>query len=127
MYEAIKTVIQGGGYDLSALLAKIDILWVQGSLTDDQRAELRTKAQEGAAVKNSVDVMKKLLELDTRVTALEAAGGSDTAVEEFQAGKWYYNGARVSWEGATYVCTAPEGVACVWSPADYPAYWTQEE
>lgn len=129
MYEAVKNVIQSGSYDLSALLAKIDILWVQGSLTDDQRTELRVKAQNGAAAQNSVDILDKLRDLDARVTALETAGGGDAPeqeVEEYQPGKWYYNGNKVLWDGKVYVCTAPEGTVCVWSPADYPAYWTAE-
>ena len=32
-------------------------------------------------------------------------------------------GAKVTWQGSHYVCTAPDGVACVWDPGTYPAYW----
>ena len=35
----------------------------------------------------------------------------------------YYAGALVRWKGEVCVCTAPEGVACVWSPEVMPGYW----
>ena len=28
---------------------------------------------------------------------------------------------------ADSIYTAPEGVACVWDPGTYPAYWRKEE
>ena len=40
MYQIIKNVIERGGYDLSAILTKIDTLWVNDSLTNEQRTEL---------------------------------------------------------------------------------------
>lgn len=59
------------------------------------------------------------LTLEERVLALEKT----VTVEPFVAGKWYYRGDKVSFEGATYTCVAPEGAVCVWSPGDYPVYW----
>lgn len=38
MYEIIKSVIQSGRYVLADMLTKIDTLWVQSGLTDDERA-----------------------------------------------------------------------------------------
>lgn len=35
----------------------------------------------------------------------------------------YYKGNKVTFEGAKYICIAPEGVAVVWDPVTYPAYW----
>lgn len=37
----------------------------------------------------------------------------------------YYKGNKVTFEGAKYICIAPEGVAVVWDPATYPAYWQE--
>lgn len=37
----------------------------------------------------------------------------------------YYKGDRVTFEGAKYICIAPEGVAVVWDPVTYPAYWQE--
>ena len=37
----------------------------------------------------------------------------------------YKNGDKVMFNGNVYECIAPEGVACVWSPSEYPAYWEE--
>lgn len=129
MYEIVKNVIEGGSYELSGLLHKIDTLWAQGDLTDDQRDGLKSLARSGASAKEGVDLFAKLQELEARVKALEAGkqeGGAEAAAEDFQEGRWYYNGDKCIWNGETYTCTAPAGVVCVWSPAAYPAYWTKE-
>lgn len=126
MYNIIKNVIDRGGFDLSDLLRKIDTLWTQGDITDEQRDELIASARGGADKHNSVELMAKLEELDRRVAALEKAGPSEEPAEEypdFVVGKWYYTGDTCTFEGKKYTCIAPDGVACVWSPADYPAYW----
>lgn len=60
------------------------------------------------------------LSLEERVAALEKA---IPAPAEYSPGKWYYRGDRVTFNGSVYICIAPEGVACVWSPTEYPAYW----
>lgn len=46
--------------------------------------------------------------------------------DNYVAGKWYRTGDTVSFENKTYVCIAPEGMVCTWSPAEYPAYWNEE-
>jgi len=129
MYEVVKNVIQAGSYDLTAILSKIDTLWVQGRLTDDQRFDLVELARKNANTKNSVDVMRKLEDLDARVRKLEAGNvGSDNAdtPEEYVPGKWYYSGDKVSFHGEVYTCTAPISVVCTWSPDEYPAYWDRK-
>ena len=74
--------------------------------------------------------MKKLEELDKRVKALEEAKEDDTTEEgteedaaEYEVGKWYYAGDKVSFNGKTDKCIAPNGVVCVWTPTEYPTYW----
>ena len=140
MYGVVKNVINSKRYELAEMLKKIDTLWVQGSITDEQRTELVSLAQGNARAENSVDLFRMFVELDKRVTALESAkapaedetvgdeseGGLTEEVityPEFEVGKWYYNGDKISFNGSNYVCIAPEGAVCVWSPADYPAYW----
>lgn len=141
MYDVIKNVIMSKRYELLEILNKIDVLWVQGDLTDDQRLELIALAQKYAQVENSLDLMSKVEELDKRVKAMEAIlfapepeepgegeepGESEEPAiiyPEYEAGKWYYAGDIVTFGDTVYECIAPEGVVCVWSPADYPAYW----
>ena len=125
MYEIIKNVIQSWRYELTDMLTKIDTLWVQSSLTDDERTELIDIAREGAGVSQSVDVLEKLADLDKRVAALERAGADHEPREEYPeyvAGKWYYKDDKITHSGKRYICIAPDGVVCVWSPEEYPAY-----
>lgn len=125
MFEICKNVILGARFNLTDMLRKIDTLWVQGSLSDDEKAELVELAQSKADVGSSIDVLTKLQELDERVSALE--GGSKPAAEypEYVPGKWYYKDNKVTYEGKTYICVAPQGQVCTWSPSEYPVYWEQ--
>lgn len=140
MYSVVKSVIESRNYELSDMLTKIDTLWVQGSITEEERAELIDLARQNAEVQQSIDILVKLEELDKRVRAIEdmLRNGEDTEGEtegeteegteeatypEYVAGTWYHNGKIVTFEGKTYKCIAPEGATCVWSPAEYPAYW----
>lgn len=67
MVNIFKSVIARGGYNLSALLKKIDVYHIEGKLTDSERDEIRayainnadvTKHPEYAAI---VDEVKKQL------------------------------------------------------------------
>ena len=82
-------------------------------------------------MQDGTDMLGMLLEHEQRIRALEAAApvNPDTPddVPEYQPGKWYYAGDKVKWNGKTYVCIAPEGVVCVWSPDEHPAYWKRDE
>ena len=123
-----------GGFDLTDILRKIDSLWMKGSITDGERSELYAMAQTKAKAKDSIDLIAKIAELEERVNALEIKleGVEDVVpeekpaeYEEFEVGKWYYTGNRISYKGKNYVCTAPEGTVCVWNPDDYPSYWEE--
>ena len=132
MFNVVKSVIESRNYELSDMLTKIDTLWVQGSITEEERAELIDLARQNAQVQQSIDILAKLEELDQRVKALEEAksdvpteGGEEVTYDEYVAGKWYYNGDIVMFEGKTYKCIAPAGAVCTWSPSEYPVYWEE--
>jgi len=111
-------------FDLTAMLAKIDYHHIRGNLTDADREELVTLAREKANPFGGVDVLKKLEEIENRLRVLEEGKQESTeTVPEYQAGKWYYAGDRVMFDGKTYCCIAPENAVCTWNPAEYPAYW----
>ncbi len=126
MYEIVKNVLNQGGYNLTDIIKKIDTLWAQSKLSDEEYAELTAMARGGAKTEYSVNVLAKLEEFDKRLFALEKGQASEDITEdvvEYVSGKWYYNGDKCTYDGKTYTCIAPDGVVCVWSPADYPAYW----
>lgn len=128
MYDIIKSVIVSGVYELSDMLKKIDTVWLQGDISDEQRTELMEMARENADAQNSIDLAKKVEELDKRVKALEEKKEPEPSEEEYPeyvVGKWYYNGDKISYKGKNYVCIAPEGVVCTWNPDEYPAYWKE--
>ena len=128
MYQIIKNVIERGGYDLTVILQKIKTLWANGNITDEQYDELLGLARNGAQLKDSIDIIARLNDLESRVRALESNTQTETPTEEypeFVVGKWYYNGDKCSFSGKNYICTAPTGTVCVWSPIDYPAYWKE--
>ena len=39
MYDIIKNVITSGSYELTDILKKIDTIWLQSTLTEEQRTE----------------------------------------------------------------------------------------
>lgn len=130
MYNIIKNVITRGEYDLSSLVSKIDKLWAEDKITDEQRDELLESARAGAKQEHSVDVFAKLAELEARIRTLEEGETDEETptetITEYVVGKWYYRGDKVTFSGNTYICIAPEGAVCTWSPADYPTYWEFE-
>lgn len=134
MYDIIKNVINEGRYDLSSLLIKIDTLWLQSQITDEQKEELVNLARENADIEHSIEVIQKLKELDMkineldkRVLALENGSVEPIPPQEeyppYEIGKWYYKCDKVTFEDKHYECIAPDGVACTWSPSEYPNYW----
>lgn len=128
MKNLFKTVINSGGFELDNMLKKINTFWVQGSINEEEKLELEELAREKATFKNSVDILAKLNDLELRVAALEKSGvqsGDSSTIGEYVEGKWYYKDDKVSFEGKNYICIAPEGTVCVWSPSSYPVYWQE--
>lgn len=124
MYDVIKDVINTRRYVLADMLHKIDTLWAQGDIDDDQRTELIALAQGNADMTQEVSVLAKLEELEKRVKALESGStGPGEAYPAYVVGKWYYSGDKITFEGGKYKCIAPDGAVCTWSPTEFPTYW----
>ena len=138
MYDTIKDVINSGRYELNDMLHKIDTLWVQGDLDDDQRDELVELARENATpeqtyapIQEQIDqAFAQISALDTRIKALEAGGSEPTDPEpEDEWPEWvqptgahnaYSNGDKITYNGKHYISTMDGNV---WSPDAYPAGW----
>lgn len=134
MYEVTKNVILSGNYELSDILEKIDTLWLQNSITDEERLELIKLARNQADPTNSFAPLQAQIDaLAACVKALEDVvkpADPDTPAEEWPEYKQptgahdaYHNGDKVTYNGVHYICIAPENVAVVWSPDVYPSYW----
>jgi hypothetical protein len=67
----IRNYIMAGDYVLESVEQRINTLWVEGKLTDEQRADLLALAAENARDVFQVDVLAKLASLESRVYDLE--------------------------------------------------------
>ena len=142
MHDTIKDVINSGRYELNDMLHKIDTLWVQGDLDDDQRDELVELARENATPENTYVPIQEQIDqafaqisaLDTRIKALETGGSEPTDPEpEDEWPEWvqptgahnaYSNGDKITYNGKHYISTIDGNV---WSPDAYPAGWQVQE
>lgn len=140
MKGIIKNVINSGNYKLEDMLNKIMEMYIRSYITEEDRTELEALAREKANTDQSMDIINKLKEMDLRIKECEAEIASlkenaespeePETTEEYPAyvpGKWYYNGDKSSENSKNYVCIAPIGQVCVWSPSQYPAYWQEVE
>lgn len=119
-----------GNFNLGEMLNRINTHHVAGNLTDADRNELISLARSKADPFAGIDMIAKLADLEDRVRKLEnekvdppAGGSTNNDADEYIPGKWYYKGDKVSYNGKTYVCCAPDGAVCTWNPDEYPAYW----
>ena len=139
MYAIIKSVINSGNYELTDMLSKIDTMWVQGSITDEQRAELTALARDKATpeatyapLQEQVDALAMRIDaLTQRVAALED-GGATGDTPATPADEWpeyvqptgahdaYKVGDKITYNGQHYICKMD---GCVWTPDAYPAGW----
>ena len=141
MYIIISNVIKSGNYELNDMLRKIDTIWVQGSLTDDQRDELVELARENATpeqtyapIQEQIDqAFAQIKALGDRVAALEAGKTPEPSPEPEEWPAWvqptgahdcYNTGDKVTYNGQHYVSKIDGNV---WSPDAYPAGWQVQE
>lgn len=137
IYDILKNSIYAGDFELVNMKNKIMTSWAYGSLTDDQRDELIAAAREQAKSEASYQPLQdqitalgeRVKTLETKVDALESAGGSATPTEEWPAYKQptgsadaYQIGDKITYKDKHYICKT---VNTVWSPDDYPDAWEE--
>ena len=139
MYAIIKSVINSGNYELTDMLSKIDTMWVQGSITDEQRAELTALARDKATpeatyapLQEQVDALAVRIDALTRRVAALEDGGAAGDTPATPADEWpeyvqptgahdaYKIGDKITYNGQRYICKMD---GCVWTPDAYPAGW----
>lgn len=134
MKTIFERVIARGNYDLAGMLRRIDEYHVAGKLNGIERDELIARAR-GEAVPG-MDAAAEIQRLWAAIDGLrkqmaemsgESDGGSEEDAPEYAdptgAHDAYRNGAIVRYKNQLYMCIAPEGMACVWSPDVMPDYW----
>lgn len=143
-YEDLRAQISSGDFKLQAMLDKLTRLYIEDMLTEDEYDVLMQLARDNAnpdmEIVENADIIKQLMQrvteseqklndLEARIAKLE---DPETESKEpvvtygpYDPNKWYYKNMTCSFEGKNYICIAPEGVVCTWSPAGYPSYWKQ--
>lgn len=140
MYIIIKNVIESGNFELKDMLNKLDKLWIQEGITEDERDELIALAREKAQMdRGYADVEERFRRIEERLAALEAADKQETEApeqaDEYPAWKQptgahdaFYTGAKMTYtDGKRYTCTAPEGYGVTYGPDILPDMWQAEE
>ena len=141
-YEDLRAQISSGDFKLQAMLDKLTRLYIEDMLTEEEYDYLMQFARDNAnpdvEIVENADVIKQLMQhvteseqklkdLETRIVKLENPEVEPeepvVTYEPYDPYKWYYKDMTCSFEGKNYICIAPEGVVCTWSPAGYPPYW----
>lgn len=135
MYTIIEAVINSKVYELNDILKKIDTIWLQGGITDEEKNSLIAKAQENADGEQSYlplqEQINKLFtiidSISERVAVLE---GREAAItEEYPefaqpSGKHdaYNKGDKITYNGKKYECVKNN---VMWSPDVNPKCWKE--
>ena len=139
-YDIVEMAILTGGYDLKAMAKKIDTLYANDSLTEDEWQKLRKLCCDKLKPEDTRPELQQQLEyLAARVTALEAqvaaltggaSGGTEADYEDWQqpiAGLTdkYQQGAIVQHNGKLWQSAYPG--QNVWEPGAVgtEALWTE--
>ena len=70
-YAALKTVIDRGEYLLESMEDRINKIWLETKITDEQRDELLALAAECALDEYQIDIVAKFADFESRIYALE--------------------------------------------------------
>lgn len=126
MKTIFANVIKKGGYDLTAMLAKIDAYHIEGKITDAERDELYSLARTAPEVQ--YDYRGEIERLWAAVKALQGgttSGGGDDTITDWKQPTGghdaYMAGDKIIYtDGKVYKSLIDNNV---WSPEVYPAGW----
>lgn len=132
MYKIIESVINSKDFKLEDILHKINKMYIEDRISEEEKSELDNLARSKAKAENSYDIQKQLDSIFARLEALEnkdTAEDSTESAEEYAefvqptgAHDSYTNGDKVTYNGKKYVCIIGN---CVWSPDTYPQGWEE--
>lgn len=132
MFKIIKSVIDSKDFKLEDILYKINKMYIEDRISEEEKSELDNLARSKAKAENSYDIQKQLDSIFARLEALEnkdTAEDSTESAEEYAEFKQptgahdsYTNGDKITYNGKKYICIMP---SCVWSPDAYPQGWEE--
>lgn len=146
MYEIIKNVIESKDYELRDMLYKINKMYIESYITEEQKLELDELARTNANAENSYaplqeqidNLYDELSQIKSQLNTLleETEEGTEenpseppVTTDEYPeyvqptgAHDCYNTGDKISFNGKKYVCKIN---GCVWDPDTYPAGWEE--
>lgn len=141
MFEIIKSVIESKDYELKDILYKINKMWIESAITEEQKAELDNLARENAKAENNYaplqeqieNIYSELANIKSRLNNLEQEGQEEPTepsktdeypeyIQPTGAHDAYNTGDKITYNGKKYVCKMN---GCVWNPDTYPAGWQE--
>ena len=141
MYEIIKSVIESKDYELKDILYKINKMWIESAITENEKTELDNLARENAKAENSYAPLQKQIEniyseLANIKSRLDNLEGTEEPTEPEPKDEYpdyiqptgahdaYNTGDKITYNGKKYVCKMD---GCVWNPDTYPQGWQEVE
>ena len=144
MFEIIRNVILSKDFELRDILYKINKMWIESAITEEEKTELDELARENAVAENSYASLKEQVEniyseldsIKSRLATLESTEeGSETEpteptepeeypeyIQPTGAHDAYHIGDKITYNGKKYICKLD---GCVWTPDDYPQGWEE--
>ena len=143
MFDNIKNLIKTKGFELKDMLKKINIVWLESMITDEQMKELKELARQNAIAENSYaplqeqinNIYSEMEAMKAEIKKLKGETGEVTEPEEpveteeypafmqpTGAHDAYKIGDKITYNGKKYICKLDN---CVWAPDVYPAGWEE--
>lgn len=137
MFRIIKDVINNKDYKLEDMLEKINRMYIESTLSIEEKNELDNLARSKAKMENSYDIQRQFADIYARLKKLENNTSTnekeevevEVEVEEYPEYKQpagahdsYNTGDKVTFKGKKYICKVD---GCAWSPETYPAAWEE--
>lgn len=137
MFDLIKQVIESKDYKLEDMLYKINKMYIEEFITEQEKTELDNLARENADPVNSYASIQEqinniYLEIDkiketiNELKGTEEPGPDEEEYKEFVqptgAHDAYNIGDKIIYNGKKYICKQDN---CVWSPEVYPSAWEE--
>lgn len=143
MFDNIKNLIKSKRFELKDMLNKINIVWLESMITDEQMKELKELARQNAIAENSYaplqeqinNIYSEMEAMKAEIKKLKGETGEVTEPEEpveteeypafvqpTGAHDAYKIGDKITYNGKKYICKLD---GCVWAPDIYPAGWQE--
>lgn len=84
--ECFESAILRGVYNAEEMVHKVNTLWIDGKLTEEERNELVSMAYDHANDEAQIDIVTKLADLEERIFALEHPAQEEPVYPVWTAG-----------------------------------------